>query len=86
MRRLDSSRDGDQFTLDLFREVPWEGRSPRALTRGNKLLYLRQEPPKPRGEVLLCEQLELWPVEGHTEREAPSPTGKGSFSSVGVEV
>ena len=33
-----------QFELDLFPRVPWDGRSPRGLTRGWNVLPLRQEP------------------------------------------
>ncbi len=38
-------RDGDQFELDLFPGVPWEGRRPRGLTRVGSGLFLRPEPP-----------------------------------------
>ncbi len=31
---------------DRRKAVPWEGRSPRDLTKGKKLLFLRQEPQK----------------------------------------
>ncbi len=53
--------DGDQLELDLFPGEPWSGLSPRVLTRGNKLLYLRPEPP---GHEVACDpaQLELWPI------------------------
>ena len=39
-------REGDQFVLDLFPGEPWDGRSPRSLTRvltGG--LFFRPEPP-----------------------------------------
>ncbi len=65
-------RDGDQLRLDLFADVPWDGRSPRALARGGSALYLRPEPPLPRGPFHDPEQLEFWPVDGHTERGQPS--------------
>ncbi len=55
-------RDGDQLELDLFHGIPWDGRQPRALTRGHNLVFLRPEPH--RHEVFFAEdQLELWPVE-----------------------
>ncbi len=71
----DLLRDGDQLRLDLFRSVPWDGLSPRGLTRGSLGLFSRQKPP--RHEVFFDpEQLELWPVEGHTEvRAAPGSPG-----------
>ncbi len=52
-------RDGDQFELDLFPGVPWEGRSPRALTRVGSGLFLRQEPP---GHEVYVDpaQLDFW--------------------------
>ncbi len=64
-------RDGDQFRLQLFPGVPWDGQSPRALTRGGLALFLRPEPPS--HEVFFDpEQLELWPVER-------PPMNKGPF-------
>ena len=65
------SRVSDQLNLPLFEGVPWEGQSPRALTRARKALFLRPEPP--RHEVFFDpEQLELWPVHrGHKDRRAP---------------
>ncbi len=53
--------DGDQLRLDLFAGVPWDGVSPRGLTRAKIVLSSRQEPlghevePDPA-------QLEMWPV------------------------
>ncbi len=65
---VDPSRDGDQLRLRLFEGEPWDGLSPRVLTRGNKLLYLRPEPSL--HEVMpgrRSHQLELWPDD--TQRE-----------------
>ncbi len=66
-------REGDQFELDLFPGVPWDGRVPRALTRGRKGLFLRQEPaghevdPDPL-------QLEMWPVAARPHgKKGPDP-------------
>ncbi len=39
------THDGDQYELDLYPGVPWDGRSARALTKVGKGLFLRQEPP-----------------------------------------
>jgi len=67
-------RDGDQLRLDLFPEVPWDGRSPRGLTRSKKGLYLKPELPRPRGDGGSSDdQLELWPIDGpHGERAPPT--------------
>jgi len=36
---------GDQLNLRLdWSGIPWDGRSPRGLTRGSKALFLRREP------------------------------------------
>ncbi len=65
-------RDGDQLRLDLFHDVPWDGRSPRGLTRVGLGLYLRPEPPS--HEVYFDpEQLEIWPVD-RPPREKSLPT------------
>ena len=37
--------DSDQYELDLFPELPWNGRSPRGLTKAVSVLFLRPEPP-----------------------------------------
>ena len=58
-RRSGFLREGDQYVLDLFPGLPWAGRSPRALTQGKKLLYLRREPPGHEVEMDLT-QLTLW--------------------------
>ena len=65
-------REGDQFVLDLFRGEPWDGRSPRGLTRAGKALYLRPEPP--RREVLHVtdrDQYDFWRPMGRQEKKAP---------------
>ena len=64
--------DGDQLKLGLWRDQPWDGLSPRALTRGYSFLFLRQKPP--RHEVFFDpEQLEFWPVDRATQMEEPPP-------------
>ena len=57
-----SSMNSDQLELALFEELPWQGRSPRVLTKGFIPLFLRQKPPS--HEVFFDpEQLELWPID-----------------------
>ena len=63
--------DGDQLRLDLFKGVPWDGRSPRGLTGEGKGLYLRPEPYLHEVRTMDPEQLELWPVEVPTLKEKP---------------
>ncbi len=59
--REDHPRVSDQLRLELFKGVPWDGKSPRVLTKGGKALFLRQKPPS--HEVFVDpEQLELWPI------------------------
>ena len=64
---------GDQLELDLFQGVPWDGRSPRGLTKVSGRLFLRRKPP--RHEVRLdAVQLEIWPNQfSHTEKRGPQP-------------
>ncbi len=68
----------EQLDLGLFHNEPWEGRSPRGLTRGHMGLIF-----KPQGaeheRFFDPEQLELWPIRRSTGRknaelsfEAPS--------------
>ncbi len=66
--------DGDQLRLELdWGSEPWEGRSPRALTKVALSLFLRQKPP--RHEVYVDpEQLEFWPVDEATQKEGPRAT------------
>ncbi len=60
----------EQFELELFPGVPWNGRCPRALTSASKALFLRQKPPS--HEVFFDpEQLEFWPETLATQREGP---------------
>ena len=51
---------------DLFPEevgrLPWGGRSPRGLTRGANLLYLRREPQKDERFFVDPEQTDLFPA------------------------
>ncbi len=59
-------RDGEQYCLRLFEGVPWEGRSPRGLTRGRFALFSSQSAP-PHEVFFDREQLEFWPVDGNKE-------------------
>jgi len=73
--------DGDQFELDLYPGEPWNGRSPRVLTRVGEGLFLRPEPP--RHEVIhVCDpnQLDLWREKGHTAKKAPRRGSRGAPS------
>ena len=65
--------DGDQLVLALdWGSEPWEGRSPRGLTKGFIPLFLRQAPPKKRERRRECpEQLALF--EGGKGRRGFSP-------------
>jgi len=69
---IDALRDGGQYRLQLFTGSPWDGLSPRVLTRRFILLFLRQKPP--RHEVFFDpEQIEIWPgLFGH-QKERPPP-------------
>ncbi len=61
MRTTYTPRDGDQLLLDLFKGVPWDGRSPRGLTRVQIGLFFR---PEPQGHEVEPDpaQLQMWPV------------------------
>jgi len=61
-------RDGDQLRLDLYRGTPWDGISPRGLTRSRKVLFLRQEPPchEVYKDIL---QIEMWPEGVATQKQ-----------------
>ncbi len=61
------TREGDLRQLDLFEStvvgagrVPWEGRSPRALTRGRKRFIFEAQAWKSVGEAVDPEQYDLW--------------------------
>ena len=72
-----SSREQQQLELGLFRGVPWDGHSPRALTRVRTGLILRQAPPF--HEVFFnADQLELWPIERSHREKSPRTSGPGA--------
>ena len=78
MRRSGGTpRDGDQFRLDLFRGLPWDGQDPRALTRASSALFLRPEPH--RHEVFFDpEQQEFWPVDQPPREKGPTRSSRGA--------
>ncbi len=54
--------NSEQLSLGLFSEEPWDGQSPRYLTRGRKALFLRQEPQKSVSEFVDPDQYDIWPT------------------------
>ena len=53
-----------QLELDLNDvrvNVPWNGRSPRELTKVRMSLFLRQAPQKSVSEFVSADQIEFWP-------------------------
>jgi len=78
MRRAFTFSDSDQYELDLFPGVPWDGRSPRSMTRAlTGGLFLRPEPP--RHEVYVdAAQLEMWPAKLATPRKRPQQAAGAS--------
>ncbi len=77
-------RVGEQFELDLFPGVPWNGRAPRGLTRGRSALFLRQEPPG-HGVSLDSAQLSLWLEPGRLLGKEGSRRGAGASLLVDVK-
>ena len=57
-RDMEHPRIGDQ--LWLFPGEPWEGVSPRALTAGVYVLFLRREPQKSVSEFADPAQIDFW--------------------------
>jgi len=60
------NREGRGSQLELILcmpelSVPWEGRSPRELTRGHDILIFRRKAGKSVSEFVDPDQLELWP-------------------------
>jgi len=71
-------REGEQLQLSLgLRKEPWDGRSPRALTKVGLGLFLRPEPPS-HGVKEWDDQLLFWPVERHTPKKAPGASTPGA--------
>jgi len=71
-----TSTDCDQLTLDLFKGEPWDGRSPRSLTRAGLAFIFK--PKAPSHEVFFNpENYMLWPIDrpprGKSSRRAVSP-------------
>ncbi len=61
-------RDGDQLELDLFPGVPWNGHSPRGLTKGRMVLYSKRERQGHEVDVDPM-QLSLWAVSVRPPRD-----------------
>ena len=62
---VDSSHKGDQLELFTRKEmgvvqVPWEGISPRDLTRGSKVVIFQSREKKCMSELISPVQFELW--------------------------
>ncbi len=73
--------DSEQLNLDLFPGEPWNGRSPRALTRVGSGLFLRPEPPKATRCMVDPGQLEMWPSQGpHRKRSVGRVVSAGAPS------
>ncbi len=73
-------RDGDQLRLDLFAAEPWDGQSPRVLTRTFGRLFLRQKPPSHEVFFVDPDQYDLWRPIGHPEEKAPPSSSGGALS------
>ncbi len=77
-------RDGDQLRLALFDDVPWDGITPRVLTKGHKALSLRQKPP--RHEVFFDpEQRELELSDRPHREKSPTLSYASSGASLLLE-
>ena len=79
---MNSPRDSDQLELSLFEGVPWEGRSPRALTR----VGLTREaevsifPSRAGGHEVFVdpEQYGLWPTDDPYESQGRRGVAPGA--------
>jgi len=64
--------------LDLWQrgldDLPWGGRSPRALTKGRLALFLRREPLKDERFFVDPDQLELFPAAKKRRVSLPAPS------------
>ena len=66
-RQLALALDDDRL------QIPWEGRSPRELTKIRMFLFSRREPQKSMSELVVGAQLELWPITNRSgRREVPA--------------
>ena len=67
----------EQLSLELLDRrinVPWEGRSPRGLTRGANLVILKAQAASRMTEAKFGDQIEMWPTE---QKPAPHVWGGG---------
>ncbi len=77
MRGGDHLSDGDQLRLDLFSDSPWDGRSPRVLTRGHLAVIFKAKAGESTSAFLDPRQVDMWPSRpAHREKsrrsEAPA--------------
>jgi len=78
-RSSEGPREGDQFALDLFPGVPWDGRSPRGLTRARSALSLKRER-QGHGVHLDPAQLDFFRRQSQaTKRKRPPPAEGASL-------
>jgi len=71
---MNLTSDGDQLELDLFRGVPWNGHSPRGLTRGHLAVILKARAEGSVSVFVDREQLLLWPELEVKARRHASPS------------
>ncbi len=81
MRSPSPPRDGEQLRLDLFAGEPWDGRTPRGLTRVQILLFSRQEPPS-HGVYLDPAQLDFWLRSSKATKRKKAPAKQAGASSL----
>ena len=72
---------GEQLELGLFLDEPWEGRSPRVLTRGHLGLIFNPRGEKSAGDFVNPAQLEFWPVGRSARNKIRGPAKRGPFPS-----
>ena len=79
MRRAGLLHDGDQLRLSLdWRGQPWDGQSPRALTRRSNVVIFEARAEGAHEVFADPEQLELWPIEGPIPRKGPRREAPGA--------
>ncbi len=63
--------NSEQLELDLFPGIPWNGRSPRGLTRPHYSVFLRPEPPRHEVKMHDPAQIVLSLAEAATLKKKP---------------
>ena len=71
-------RDGDQLVLGLWVGEPWQGSSPRTLTRAAQLLFSKRKLPEATRYWEDPEQLEFWPADGLHFEKGPGRDSSGA--------